>query len=425
MNRRELGHLVGLLAMAIAVRYVLFPLVGVWGDAGFYTYDAMLINSGQTPFVDFIGRSPLFNYSYAWVASIFGNQMETLRVYITLLWLLAAFPVYYIARTIHNHVGGLAAVAVFELSPFMLVYGYWANTQSLAALAAISGIALIIWKRNWWVYMGSGALFGLAFLSRRSVITIMAAIALWMAYTAITSTDKTFIEAVWKRFGRGVAFLGGFVITLFGMYAWMANGDIGVTITLAKTHAWGLISSSGRGGFPLLTDMPTSPVQNTIDTGRIPILNDVFQMVGAWTARTFAKTAIVALPVLAPLVVYFRESTDRYFTDRTRDYIFGILLALALYGVFVALLAGFWLRPLAIAALAVFGVIVFRAPRISRETLYKDEMVLLLLTLGMLLLGYLYRNRILHTYYFSDFMPMLSVVSGILYVEIWQVIGDE
>lgn len=425
MNRRELAHLVGLLAVAIAVRYLLFPLVGVWGDAGFYTYDAMLINSGQTPFVDFIGRSPLFNYSYAWVASIFGNQMETLRTFIVFWWMLAAFPVYYIARTIHTHAGGLAAVAVFQLSPYMLVYGYWANTQSLAAFAGITGLALLIWKQNWWVYLGSGMLFGAAFLSRRSVITIMAAVALWMAYTAITTNDQSFIQALWVRFDRGVAFIAGFVAVLFGMYAWMANGDIGVTFALADTHAWGLITSNGRGGFAMVTDMPVPSVQNSIDTGRIPILNDIFPLFGAWTARTFAKTTLVALPVVAPLLVYFRDASDRYFTKRTSDYTFGIVIMIALYGVGVALLAGYYLRPLAILCVLAFGALVYRVPAIDSEILYNNQMVLLLLTMAILAFGYLYRNRILHTYYFSDLMPMLSVVVGIIYVSLWEVIGDE
>ena len=425
MNRGEILHLAALLAVAVLARYVLFQYVGVWGDAGFYTYDALLINSGQTPFVDFIGRSPLFMYLYAFVASIFGNAIETLRVFIAFWWLLSAVPVYYIARKIYNHTAALVAVAVLELSPYMLVYGYWANTQSVAAFAAITGIAVLMWKRSWTVYVLSGLLFGAAFLSRRSVITIMGAIALWMGYTAIVNHRHELWSALQRRFIQGVAFLGGVGISLTLMYAWMADGDLSLTIALAKTHVWGLIQSNGRGGFAMVTDVAVPTVQNSIDHGRIPIFNDIFQMVGAWTARTFAKTTLVTLPIVAPLLIYFRDWSDRYFSDRTRDYTLGILIALAIYGAVVAFAAGYWLRPLAVGSLVVFGVIVFRAPVIDRDVLYNNHMMLLLFGMGMLSLGYLIRNRIIHTYYFSDFMPLLSIVVGILYVELWQVTTNE
>jgi len=126
IDRRHALHLGALLALIVAVRYVLFPHVGIWGDAGFYIYDARLINRGLTPYVDFVGRSPLFNYAYAGVAQYAGNTMPVLRVFIAVFWVLCIFPVYYIAREIDGHAAGLAAAATMGLTPFMLVYGYWA-----------------------------------------------------------------------------------------------------------------------------------------------------------------------------------------------------------------------------------------------------------------------------------------------------------
>lgn len=424
MKGTEATHVIGVLAVAISIRYILFPFVGVWGDAGFYTYDALLINSGQTPFVDFIGRSPLFVYSYAVVASVFGNGIETLRWFIAFWWLLAAVPVYYIARELHSHVAGLAAMAVLELSPFMLVYGYWANTQSLAAVLSISAIAALVWRQRLSTYLLAGALFGLAFLSRRSVITIMGGVAIWMGYTAVRYHREDLIAALSRRVVRGVGFLAAFGAVLFGMYGWMAHGNLELTIAFAETHAWGLISSSGRGGFPLITDLPTPNMTGQISKGRIPIFNDLCQRCGAWTARTFAKTTLVSLPVVAPLLVYFRDWSDRLFSDRTRDYTFGTLLALAGYGVVVALIAGYWLRPLAVVSLVVFAILVFEIPPIDPNILYDRRMLLVVFSLALLAMGYLYRNRVLHTYYFSDFMPLLAVVIGVIYTEIWAVIDD-
>lgn len=419
MHRRELTHLAGLLALAVLVRALLFDKVGVWGDAGFYVYDARLINAGQTPFVDFIGRSPLFNYLYAWVATWAGNSMQTLRAFVAAPWILTGIPVYAIGRELHSHRAGLAAAALLLLSPFMLVYAYWANTQSVMALTAACAVALLVWRRTTLTYGAAGVLFGLAFLSRRSVITVMLGLALWMALETYRS-DRPLPSAFVERVGHGLALLAGFGVALVGLYGWMVGFDPGTTLALAETHAWGLISSNGRGGFPLITTAAAPSTQNEIDVGRIPIFNDVCQMCGAWTARTFAKTILATVPLVGPLAYYYRDWADRWFTDVERDYTLGIVGLLTVYGIVLAIQAGYYVRPVAILTLVLFAVVAFRTPAIDRDILYGRELSMLLLMLVGLTAGYLFRNRVVHTYYFADFVPFLAVVVGIIYVEAWR-----
>jgi len=419
MRRRELTHLSALFAVVLMVRYLLFSYVGIWGDLGFYTYDAQLINQGQAPFVDFIGRSPLFNYAFAAVVrSLPDDRVLLLRTFIGAWWVLAGVPAYLIGRKIHSHAAGLSSVVVLELSPFMLVYGNWANTQSLAALLAISGIAVIVYRDDWVGYAAVGLCVGTAFLSRRSVITIFGAVGLYIWYLAYHERD------VRRLSGRSTAAVAGFLLPLSAGYLLMADFDIGLAAAFAETHAWGLISSSGRGGFPLITEASPPPVTRTIDRGRIPVFNDLCQLCGAWTARTFAKTMLVTVPMIGPLLFYFRDISDRYFTTAHYQYTFGILLTLIAYGAYQALAAGYYLRVGAIVSLVAFSAVAYWSDGIDRAVLYDEHMSLLVLVLCGLTAGYLFRNRLLHTYYFSDFMPYLSVLAGVLYVEAWSVMGD-
>lgn len=418
MNRRHATHLCLLIAATVAIRALLFKYVGIWGDAGFYIYDARLINQGLTPYVDFIGRSPLFNYGYAYTAAVFGNTMATLRAFIALWWLLSIVPVYYIAREIHGHAAGLAAGAVLALTPFMLVYGYWANTQSLAAFLTVSGLAALVWREDSIGYLLAGVGIGLAFLSRRSVIVIFGAVGFYAIYRAwATAAPRDSLV-------NGIATIVGFSLPLGLGYLMLANWRPEMALAFAETHGWGLISSSGRGGFPLLTDTERPSVTNRIENGRIPIFNDLCQMCGSWTARTFAKTTLVTTPVIGPMFWYFRDWSDRWFSDALRDYTFGVLLMLAGYAVYSALSAGFYLRPFVAIVLVGFGVLAFQTPAIDRDILYHKHMVLSGLCLIALSAGYLYRNRVLHTYYFSDFMPYLSILVGVVAVAGWEVMDE-
>lgn len=422
MNRNELTHLVALLGLGVLARAVLFDYVGIWGDFGFYVYDARLILEGNTLFVDMIGRSPLFNYTYAWLVGQVGHAVPLLRIYISTFWLLGALPVYGLARDVYGHRAGLAAGAVLLLSPFALVYGMWANTQSLMALLAITAIYIAATRDGVGWYAIVGVLLGMAFLSRRSVVTIAGGLALWMGYRALRS-EKTLPYAFDQEFKRGLGVLGGFAVAIFSMYLWLANGHLGMMWKFFDTHAVGLFSSSGRGGFPLISESEP-PVTQTLDRNRIPVFNAICQLCGAWTARTFAKTTLVTTPIVGPLFYYGRDISDAVFERVHKQYVGGILSIITLYALSLVIRSGYYTRVLTILSLVLFAIVAFRFSRIKRSILYHQTMVLQLLVLFGLTAGYLYRNRLLHTYYFMDFVPFLSVVSGVLYARAWEVLGD-
>lgn len=414
MNRRELGHLGVVLLAATLARALLFDVVGVWGDAGLYHADAELVLAGQTPFVDFIGRSPAFIYAYAGVASVFGNFIVTLRAFVSLLWLATLLPVYAIARHVKGHRAGLVAAALIGLSPFMLSFGFFANTQSLAALTSITAVAVVVGRPGWPAYALAGALVGLAFLSRRSAVAVLAGIILWLAVGGLR-------RRAWRATAvQGLALVGWFAAALAAAYALLAGLQADAALAIAESHAWALVDSAGRGGFPLLgVDLPPGVATGT-GGRRVPIVSDVCQRCSAHTVRELFQTVLLASPLVGPLVVYPRAWLAWLAGDRLQAYTGGLAGLLVGYAAVKAAVAGLGVRALGLAALGVFAAAAALRPPIDRTVLHDEDLLLVVAVCGVMALAYLYRPRRLFEYYFADFVPFVAVLAGVILVELWE-----
>lgn len=414
LRESQAAHVAAVIGVAVVLRALLFTTVGMWGDFGFYAYNADLVLEGQRPFIDFLGRSPLFIYSFAAVHAVTGEMVVTLRAFIVVGWLLTAAPVYLLAREIDGHWTGIAALAIFLLTPFSLVYGFWANTQALAALLSTWGVYALVRRDDVTGHAIFGLFLGLAFLSRRSVITFAAGLVVFSGYLVYKSDNRA-STVLQKRAPRLVIAGVAFFLPLVAGYVLLAGGDISVATQLFHTHFTNLFLSFGRGGWPEL-GVTVPPVTQELESGRIPVFNDLCQRCGEWTARTFAKTLVLTTPIAGLGIAYMRDWTERYFDRRNAEYLAGIIGVLALYAVVMSLWAGFYLRVGVIVALVLFTVAIYRVEALDTERLYNRDMILLLCLLGGLAAGYLYRNRVLHAYYFMDFMPLVAIVAGVLAV---------
>lgn len=408
MKTRQATHLAIVFAAAIFVRAVLFKYAGIWGDWGFYVYNAELMHEGQTPFVDFIARSPLFMNLYAFVAQ-YGNQAYVFRLFVLLWWMLTALPVYGIAKSIRGHKAGVATLIVYLLAPFAITYGFWGNTQSLAAFLVAVALYVLVMRQSTPRYAVFGFLIAMAFLSRRSAVVAFAGIGFYQAWE--WTRDNTTIQAIAKRTTIALVV---FVATLLVGYLWLAQWDVERALALFEIHTLNLFFSSGRGGFPLLGSPPNPDVGRARNVG-IPILHDLCQKCGTWTARTFAKTLVAITPVVGILLYYFRDWVNRWFTTRDKQYVVGVLGALGVYGLVVAIQHGFYVRSLAVVSMVLFAVAVQQTDQNPVDVLYHKHMVLLICMLVAFTVGYLYRPRLLHTYYFMDFWPAISILAGVLY----------
>lgn len=414
MRQRAWLHLGIIIAVGAVLRTLLFNVVGVWGDYGFYLYNAQLINEGQQPFVDFLARSPLFMYPLAWVIDALPHDIILVRAYVIVWWLLAAVPVYLIARRIGDHGMALGATAVYLLAPFGLAYGMWVNTLSMAAFFGLIGVYAVIRSNAAWSYGVAGVMIALAFLSRRSVVTLVAALAVAAAVEGYRS------DRDWQRVaGRVVALAGTFAATLFVGYLAVMRGDIGNAIALYETHAVNLFITTGRGGYPLLSANP-DPITNPLTSGRIPIFNDVCQLCGVWTARTLAKLVILWMPVWGLLLYYGRSIMDRSSDYVAWSYPIGILAVLGWYAAVKTLLAGQYSRVGVIVALVLFAIVAWFVDELPDGLVWSRESVIILVAVGGFFAGYLYRNRLLHAYYFMDIWPYVSILGGVLGVGMWR-----
>lgn len=414
MNRRHIGHLAAVLALGLAIRLLAYRWVGIWVDHGFYPYDARLILRGQTPFVDFLGRSPLWLYLYAGVQGLLGYSVAVVRGFVVGWWLVAALPVYGLGREIADHRSGLAAVGVYWLLPYGIVYGFWVNTMSLAAALSVTAVYLLATRDRvrWWAV--AGLLIGLAFLSRRSAVVLLPALGLFLLLHDADYSDNW--NAISSRLG---ALTAAWIGTLLVSYWLVVGGSLSQTVALAETHALNLFISTGRGGWPLLGASVPNP-GNSIDAGRIPIFNDVCQLCGRWTARTIAKGLLVAMPAVAIATGGgLRYVTRRWFDPRGVPYLMAPLALLGLFAAALAAFTGYWLRVGAVVSLAVGVWLAYRVELPTPTVRDRPALLLALLAGGGMVAGYLYRERALHVYYGMDVWPYGSVAVGLVAIAFW------
>jgi hypothetical protein len=128
---------------------------------------------------------------------------------------------------------------------------------------------------------------------------------------------------------------------------------------------------------------------------------------------------MVGLPFAGILFVYMRELIERYFEPVHRQLLAGSLGTLAVYAAVQAALAGFYSRVGVIIVLVGMAVLAVRGPQVPSRWLCDRGTLLAVLPLATLLAAYLYRSRVTYVYYVMDFLPLLAVACGVLYLVWW------
>jgi len=415
VNLSPAAQLAAIIAVGGFLRIALFEHVGIWLDHGFYSYDSRLILKGQTPFVDFLGRSPLFLYGYAAVRAVVGYSPASLRAFIGVLWLLTTLPVYGLAREILDHRGGLTAAWLFAWLPFGLVYGQWSNTMSMAALLATSALYLLATRDRGACWAVAGGLLAAAFLARRSVVVLGVVVLVVLAVKVRRE------EYAWPDAGlRLSATIAGGLVVLATGYVLLARFNLQSAVAIAEIHAVNLFVSTGRGGWPLIGTTTPTPT-NELSSGFIPVLNHLCNLCGRWTARTLAKGLLVAVSVTGLLTgVSLRYVSRRWMDKQHREYLVAAMLAVALYAVVLAAWAGFWPRVAVNIILLTFCVLAWRVEFPPARLTARPALLVTVTGLLAYAGGYLYRARALHVYYGMDLWPLLCVLAGVVAVVIWR-----
>lgn len=414
--------LAGILLAGLLIRWFVFDQVAVWGDVGFYPYNAQQIAAGQRPFIDFIGRSPLFLYAITPLFEAALNNIVWGRWFIILVWGLVALLVYQYGVVAHSPRVGLLAAGLFWLLPYNWVFGMWFNTQAMGALfvmAALLVYATYAWRRRpALAFTTVGLLLAAAFLVRRSAVVATIAIVLFIAWE--TYHDDRPLRSAAAAYGLLAA---GFTAGLIAMYAIVARGAPSLTVELFNTHVVMLVESHGRGGFAMAgSDVA---LVRQLGVGRIPIFNDYLcQLCGPQTVVRLIKTLLLIVPVAGAVTVYIRFFFDQATEHGPNTYLMAVVATLYLYALALVAMAGYWLRLAAFVLLGAAVVIAWRAPPPRRSDLWTRPVQLGLLFTTGVLAAYLYRNRMIHVYYFLDLYPMLCVLASVAVTAVYDRYDD-
>lgn len=414
--KRHASHVAIILAAGLVARVLLFDQVGVWGDFGFWAYDSRMIMEGQTPFVDFPGRSPLMVYLLAVVRDLLGMDARVLRAVVIVLWVLAGVPTYLIARQLHSHRAGVVAAALLLLTPFSLVYGMWVNSQALMVLLSLSGLYTLLRSDRAAAFALSGSLFGLAYLSRRSVVVVPLTIGLYYVYEWARYSRST--DRFRELASRGSLMVLAFFGTLLVGYGAMVGYNPDLTLAIFRVDFVGLFYSNGRGTYPMVgVDVPA--FQNSVGDP-IPVVNALCQVCGAWTARVGLHMLLLGLPMFVLLWPYTRALTRRYYSTAETQYMYGALGALGVYAIYLAVTNGFMLRAIAVVIIGTMGVVAYHGDAVPPGELSSRDRRLVAVILAAVIVAYLYRNRRLHVYYMMDTWALWSILASLATVEAWQ-----
>jgi hypothetical protein len=415
MNRRQVAHVAIILAVATAVRAVLYPHIAIRGDLGYWMLDSRWITAGMRPFVDFIGRSPLFLYGYAGVIEVAGASLASFRWFVASLWLGVGVVAYATARSASGHRAGMVALVAATLTPFPIAFTFFSSSQSLGVLAVSVGLWLLVAAESPRRYAIMGGLVGLAFLSRRSLVLALPALASWLAIAGVRGRP-------WRRVVASAVATGvGFAGVLGAGYLALAAGDVGTAWDLFIIHFINLFVSTGSGGVPLL-EMADAVAQG--ETATSSSGNPLLSLLDYRSQLALVATAIAGAVLLLPVWDWLRAASERYLRPLDRTLFHTMVAALAALTAAQAALGGLWYRLVWLAALATIVTALWHRRRLPTEELLTPAVTLPVLLFAWIGVGYAIRPNLLAAYYALDAILFLAVPLGIAAVHWWPTISS-
>jgi len=218
--------LLGLLAMAIALRFCTFFVSVINHDESTYLVLGKTVLLGYDYWVDFIDTKPPGIFLIvAGVQAIFGDSIFVFRLF-TAAWIgLTAFLLYSIQRNWNfSHRTGLASGMMYILiTSLFTFYGISPNTELYFNLFTALTLLIIIRHRGGWPYFVAGLALGFGFIIKYVVAFDALAFGLWISWQAFR--QKT---AFWTYFRQGASLLSGFLIPgflIFGYYSQTGHLD--------------------------------------------------------------------------------------------------------------------------------------------------------------------------------------------------------
>ena len=141
-------------------------------DEGEYAYAGQLMLQGIPPYqLAYSMKLPGTAAAYAVILAVFGQTPTAIHLGLLLVNAATTLLVFLLGRRLFGELAGLVAAASYALlSTSPSVLGFAGHATHFVVLAALGGILLLltaIESRSNWLFLGSGVLFGLAFLMKQ------------------------------------------------------------------------------------------------------------------------------------------------------------------------------------------------------------------------------------------------------------------
>lgn len=405
------------LVLSLLLQVALSPLVSVNHDTGLYLHDARMVARGHIPVLDYYSRSPLMHLILAPIFLLDVSPIVAARALMIPVTLALGWTVYLAARALHSHRAGVAACALFLLSPFVLIWGSWVKTEQVAGLIFLAGALPLlrgldgprIRARDLAIL---GAAIGAAFFVRRVVIIHLVVACLFLVYYGRTALGLSLRRSLAD--GLLLAGFSGVAVAL-GYLAW-AGGSPADFGYLVKDQLLGLFTGPARVGS---TGQP-------VGSGASPALpyapSVLAGMVSERNVVVGVRTLLVTMPAVLLVLLYPVLAVRRRSNTRI------VVASAAILAAFVALL-GLWLPLnrirtvsfLTVAALGLCTAVVFAVQReVDLRHVWSPKLVLPAAVAVFITLGYVVAGGRPFISQFQDAFPFVAILAGIVLYALWR-----
>jgi 4-amino-4-deoxy-L-arabinose transferase-like glycosyltransferase len=359
--------------------------------------------------VDYPGRSPLFQHVLAGFLLLKHGYIVPTRLGMVGISLVTGALVFLLTSEIHSKKAGLAASSIFLFSPLTLTWGALVKTELLAQLFVLLGLIQVVKsidksseRLGTWSILFAGGMFGMGFLTRKAVVTHVAAVVAFLFYYRLRQRNQRPWLPIWDSIVVGIGMAG--TLTLgYGYLAWPSI-DVFVTIVLhhfASTFSGipgGLVWAESVLGTRTVVDNPSV----------IEILIDF--------VVTYAQYMTTALVSTMLILVYPYILMREYDTSVAKYILLSIAVALLIGSLVLFVLRDAKIIDL-LAILPIIGSIIYvvNFGAADRDYFNFSKLWLPILMILVVNLGYLYKGNMTMVYTL-DFFPYLSILAGVALV---------
>ncbi len=184
-RRAELGWLLAILGLSLALRLALVPGRWINPDEGAHLMDGRLALDGLLPFVDFGSRQIAYTYVLAALLRLTHDGYIGVRFGLAALTVANVYLVYLIARRLFDGRVAVAAALLYALQPLAVIWSPIVHTEPVTIFPTCLGVYFLVrhlqTPGDRRALLLAGLFLSLAYYARESSLGVTAAVAVVLA----------------------------------------------------------------------------------------------------------------------------------------------------------------------------------------------------------------------------------------------------